>query len=505
MIENFENKNIQSFEYEKTINSDGNIIGTCELGNATVQLLNDSNEYSDLKGQWIKTIHGSFYIHSVEPVQEKVNIKLSCYDIKYKLDTSYDNTLYAFPMTLKEWRNQIGTNCGIMFDDADFPNSELMLEKEPYIGNNPSNRKVISIIAQAGCSWVDTDKEDIFYFKWFNDKIHLINDWLELTTEKELTKPINVVVLGRGDVNDNIMYPEILPDDPNEFRIDNNYILDPQDDTEDQRYETIIPIYERVNGFSYLLFNLRTQDVENKLSIKLGERIVYTDIWGNILSSYVMSKKITYLGGDLTNDNNYEIILSAEEINETSTEYSYAESIDDRVIKVERTTDKQNGEIRDLVSSTEVISTNLNNNYTANEELNQKLEEQKSIITKEMTTMVTQNKSEWQTSVIEYINANGIEKFVNMLVTIDIEGLKLSKSDEDIVSLLNNKGLYVSDGKLRDDLLNLLMKVDRSGAMFKLLEVIGTIKEHDIIQKEKITHSKYGVCQAWYWVGDING
>ena len=167
------------------------------------------------------------------------------------------------------------------------------------------------------------------------------------------------------------------------------------------------------------------------------------------------------------------------------------------------------GKTQQTVSSIETKTTdlevNLNNNYTANEELNQKLEEQKSIITKEMTTMVTQNKSEWQTSVIEYINANGIEKFVNMLVTIDIEGLKLSKSDEDIVSLLNNKGLYVSDGKLRDDLLNLLMKVDRSGAMFKLLEVIGTIKEHDIIQKEKVTHSKYGVCQAWYWVGDSNG
>lgn len=167
------------------------------------------------------------------------------------------------------------------------------------------------------------------------------------------------------------------------------------------------------------------------------------------------------------------------------------------------------GKTQQTVSSIETKTTdlevNLNNNYTANEELNQKLEEQKSTITKEMTTMVSQNKSEWQTSVIEYINANGIEKFVNMLVTIDIEGLKLSKSDEDIVSLLNNKGLYVSDGKLRDDLLNLLMKVDRSGAMFKLLEVIGTIKEHDIIQKEKVTHSKYGVCQAWYWVGDSNG
>ena len=146
MIENYDNKKIQSFEYETTAISDGNIIGTCELGNATIQMINDSNEYSSLKGQWIKTIHGSFYIHDVEPVQEKVNIKLSCYDIKYKLDTPYDSSLYTWPMTLKQWRNAIGTNCGITFDNGDFPNSGMELSAEPYVGDNPSNRNVISQI-----------------------------------------------------------------------------------------------------------------------------------------------------------------------------------------------------------------------------------------------------------------------------------------------------------------------------------------------------------------------
>lgn len=214
-----------------------------------------------------------------------------------------------------------------------------------------------------------------------------------------------------------------------------------------------------------------------------------------------VGNNLTILSGTVT-----EIKLDVDELSNIMT--NTTEIVDEQGNKIgtlEEKISETSKTVDAISSSVSEISTNLNNNYTANEELNQKLEEQKSTITKEMTTMVTQNKSEWQTSVIEYINANGIEKFVNMLVTIDIEGLKLSKSDEDIVSLLNNKGLYVSDGKLRDDLLNLLMKVDRSGAMFKLLEVIGTIKEHDIIQKEKITHSKYGVCQAWYWVGDING
>ncbi len=353
MIKDFDNKKIQEFEYKKSINVDGEIIGTCELGTAEFQILNNTNEYNNLKGQWIKTIHGSFYIYNVEPVQEKINIKISCYDIKYKLDTPYDSNLYSWPMNMKEWRNKIGFNCGVVFDDSDFPNSDLILENQPYIGEKPSNRNVIQQIAKAGCSFVDNDENDILYFNWFEDKIYKVDDWIELTTESKKTEPINVVVLGRGDVEDNVYWPEDLPENKVEFRIDNNYILDPQD-TEtnyDRRYDVIKSIYNRVNGFSYLIFNMRTQKLEKRLSLKLGQKISYSDIWGNTLEAYVMSKTIKYLGGDSTIENNYEVIISASEIKENSSEFSYASNVEKRLLSVSRKTDKNGGKIEDLVKS----------------------------------------------------------------------------------------------------------------------------------------------------------
>lgn len=360
MIENIDSKYIQTFEYETSMISDGNILGTCELGTATIQMINDSNTYSSLKGQWIKTIHGSFYVYDVKPVQEKVNIELSCYDIKYKLDTTYDSSKYTFPCTLKAWRNSIFTECGVTYDDSDFPNSDLNLEEEPYVGDNPSNRQVMSLIAQAGASFIITDKNDKFYFKWFKNTTNNITDWLELTTEKEATSPINVIVLGRGDVEDNVYYPETLPENKKELRIDNNYILDPQIAGEtDRRYAVRKPIYNQINGFSFIPFSIRTQNVKNKLSIDLGDKVSYTDIWGNNLSSYVMTKKITYLGGDPSDDDNYEITLSAEEINETSTEYSYGSSIEQRLSKVEITTDKQNKKITAFVEETNTKITDI--------------------------------------------------------------------------------------------------------------------------------------------------
>ena len=427
MIDNYNDDVIQSFEYEISINSDGNILGTCELGTATIQMINDSNTYSSLKGQWIKTIHGSFYIYDVAPVQEKVNIKLSCYDVKYKLDTPYDSSKYTFPMTLKEWRNTIFTNCNVIYDDSDFPNSDLILTEEPYVGDNSSNRQVISQIAQAGASFVITDEDDKFYFKWFNDTNHSISDWLELTTEKESTSSINVIVLGRGDVEDNVYYPETLPENRVELRIDNNYILDPQNDSEtDRRYSVRTVIYNQVNGFSFIPFSMRTQDVDNKLSIKLGNKISYTDIWGNSLVSYVMSKKITYLGGDPTDDDNYEITLSASEIKETSTDYSYGCSIESKILKVERKTDKQEGKITDLISKTDETSEQVS-------QVTQTVNNFDISIKNVQKTLDTQN------GTIQTLEG----KITDMNFSFSTKGLSVGTSNDSNNSLLDNTGIRV--------------------------------------------------------------
>ena len=372
----YNQNDLQTFEYETTIQSDESIVGTCELGKATIQMINDSNNYSSFKGSWIQTPHGSFYVYNVEPVQEKVNIKLDCYDIKYKLDTPYDSTKHIFPMNLKAWRNSIFDACGVEYDNSDFPNSDLLLEVEPYVGDNPSNRQVMSLIAQAGASNVITDSDDKFYFSWFEDDIiYIVNDWIELTTEKESSDQVNCVVLGRGDTEDNVYYPESKPTNPVEFRIDNNYILDPQNvnSSDDQRYEVIEDIYNQVNGFSYLVFNMRSQSINNKLSIKLGQKVKYTDIWGNELTAYVMTKKINWLGGNLSDDENYEVTLSAEKVKETSTEFSYATSTYNKILQVERKADKNSGLIEDTIIAQEDFSNSLTQLQLSQEQLSAKV------------------------------------------------------------------------------------------------------------------------------------
>lgn len=377
MIQGYEDKVVQKFEYETTAISNKKIIGTCELGKATIQLLNENNNYSELKDNWIITRFGSFYIYDVAPVQEKINIKLSCYDVKYKLDTQYDSSKHSFPCNLKAWRNSIFIDCGVTYDDSDFPNSDLILNNEPDIGNAKTNRQVLCLIAQAGCSFIDTDYNDKFYFRWFTNKTHVVKDWMNLTTEKETTTAINLVVLGRGDAEDIVYYPKPKPQTPVEFKIDNNYILDPQsvETTEDLRETTIIPIYNRVNGFNYIIYNLSAYLIDNKLSVKLGDKISYKDIWGNELKSVIMTKKLEFIGGSSEDDSNYLITLSAEKIEETNSDLKLGVDVLEKVNEVSIKADKNEKKIELTNAEVENNKNSITKLIMTSEEIKQTIEQ----------------------------------------------------------------------------------------------------------------------------------
>lgn len=519
----YENRAIQSFEHETTMISDKKIAGSCVLGKATIQMLNDSNKYSDFKNQWIKTVFGSFYVYKVEPVQEKISIKLECYDIKYKLDTPYDSSKHTFPCTLKEWRNSIFTACDVEYDDSDFPNSDLELEEEPYVSSGSTNREVISMIAQAGASAVETIN-DVFYFIWFSTTSYEVKDWIELTTENKKSSPINRVVLGRGDVEDNVSYPEGEITEPVDFRIDNNYILDPQDTSteNDLRYTTIKPIYEQVNGFSYLIFSMRSQSISNRLSIRLGEIVKFLDIWGNELEGYVMTKKTKWLGGSLDNDNSYEVTLSAEEISESSTETTYSSNLRSEVLSVERKADKAAGQVQDLVKSNEEnterlsklelntdsistsvsnIQTSLTNNYYTKEETTSAVDKEisESETVKQLTEKVTSltQTAEKVSLEVKNIQENGVDKVTTSTgFTFNEDGLNISKSDSEMNNLVDNLGMYVFKNGSE------VFGADNTGVRAENVTIRTYLIRANLTREEVFEDPVFEEGLAEFWIGD---
>lgn len=187
-------------------------------------------------------------------------------------------------------------------------------------------------------------------------------------------------------------------------------------------------------------------------------------------------------------DNKYELLFTY-----TKDEVAYTKTMILYLMRV--------NENEDLSERLEQVEKDLNNNYTNNEELEEKLEGQKATIIEETSTMIQQSASEVTTSIINKVNTDGVTTLKNTLVTIDINGINVAKNDEDVVSLLDNKGLYVSDGKLKEDESNLLMKTDRNGAYFKSATIDGTIKEQGLFQKEIIEDADFGKGQAGFWIG----
>lgn len=187
-------------------------------------------------------------------------------------------------------------------------------------------------------------------------------------------------------------------------------------------------------------------------------------------------------------DNKYELLFTY-----TKDEVAYTKTMILYLMRV--------NENEDLSERLEQVEKDLNNNYPNNDELEEKLEGQKATIIEETSTMIQQSASEVTTSIINKVNTDGVTTLKNTLVTIDINGINVAKNDEDVVSLLDNKGLYVSDGKLKEDESNLLMKTDRNGAYFRSATIEGTIKEQGLFQKEIINDTDFGTGQAGFWIG----
>lgn len=367
MIENVLDRDVLSFEIEKSNIDEKKVIGSFQKNTATIELLNPDNKYSNLKGTYIKTYKGTFFVNDISPIQEEIKIKLNCYDLTQKFDIAYDKSKFIFPMTLKTWRNAICNELNVEYDNYDFPNCNKLLIASPFIKENATYIDVIKLIARASACWSIIDYDDKLYFNWFNDD-NLIEpeDWIDLTTEDESTDPVNIVVLGRGDVEDNVKYPQVLPTNPKEIRIDSNDILDLD------RKNMIVPIYNQVNGFKYIIFKMKTRGF---LDAKVGNKIKYLDLFGNEKESYIMRHTLTFLGGNYADEMNYTSQFEAIELDETNTNYKYAESPEQKLNRTERLANKLDGQILDVVEKVGQYDSKISEVEQTVDKINQKISE----------------------------------------------------------------------------------------------------------------------------------
>lgn len=285
---------------------------------------------------------GTYICYQTSDYKTEIELEIDAYNYSYLFEQKYTSNL-VYPCTLVDYVNDICTTLGLELATQTFTNGNLILLQAPFLEEGATFRDAVAMASQAGGNYAKVKHNDKLYIQFFNpNKSYTIGDYSGLKQE-ELIGPYNVVVLGRTPQEDNIYYPNTLPDNPIEFRIDNNQIIDAI------REVAIIPIYLLVNGFSFYPMEV---EIAGNMLVQAGDYLNYLDLNDVPVSNPVFDHTLEYDGGLVSKYVTYQK-------SDTSTNYGYAGSLEKRQTNTELQVDKNSNEIRGLVEKTTQLGSDL--------------------------------------------------------------------------------------------------------------------------------------------------
>lgn len=295
--------------------------------------INNKFEYIDL---------GNYFIKDVEDSKKKDEITVTGYDrmIRFMKTFKQSELQLTYPCKMLKLVQKMCEVCGVELYSTDFYNADLDVEEDFFTAQELTYRDVLEKIAQATLTTAFIEDNKLNLYKVSNDAIEKIDkSYLTDLTIKEKFGPANVLVLGRGDVEDNIEETDeksIAQNGRCEIRFDENEFI------EFQREKVIKGMFEQIKGLEYYSFEASDVGVmwlKPCACIELGDK---ED------SSY----KSYYLKANITINTGISSDIEAELPDETNTEYKVTTKEEKKTLKVERLAKKNEGKIQDLVEET---------------------------------------------------------------------------------------------------------------------------------------------------------
>ena len=400
---------------------------------------------------------GNFFIKDIEDSKKKDEITVTGYDrmIRFMKTFKQSDLQLIYPCKMLKLVQRICEVCGVELYSTDFYNADLDVEEDFFTTQELTYRDVLEKVAQATLTTAFIEDNKLNLYKVNNENFEKIDkSYLTDLTVKEKFGPVNALVLGRGDVEDNVEEIDEESIEQNgrcEIRFDENEFI------EFQREEVIKGMFEQIKGLEYYSFEASDVGI---MWLKPCAYIVLGDKEENLYKSYYLKANITINTG-ISSD------IEAELPEQTNTEYKVTTKEEKKTLKVERLAKKNEGLIQDLVQETtenfqkitehtqtldsisnkvQSNTTNINNNY---QEVLGKLNDcaQKSdieTISKSVETIQTDSK--YAIEVAEEIKQNGATKVKTSTgYTFDEDGLTIEKTNAKTKSKLNEAGLEIND------------------------------------------------------------
>lgn len=288
---------------------------------------NDNYEYVPL---------GKFFIY------EKVNsFEYKIIDSKMLFNIPFDNTKIVYPITVSDLLEKVCIQSGVELFPSDFPNQDILINKEIFFGYEATCFDVVLAVTQAACSFAHINRNNQLELNWIhpvNFNIG-INNQLEYPVLTESYGPINSLVLARDPQNDNVYIQDEESIENNgllELKINNNPILDID------RFQSRLSIWDRIKSFSYQPVTINSQGF---FHLDPGDIVQVETNDGDYIDAIIMNHNIDFNGGAAS-------LISSPALSRTEINYSIASSIESKLLRTELKVDKIKGEI---VSSIEDI------------------------------------------------------------------------------------------------------------------------------------------------------
>ena len=243
-----------------------------------------------------RTLAGTYW--AVKPTSQTRNTyKVYAYDAVSRLDSVQSTWLRSiqdqFPMTLWKFAGLVAQRCGVTIANNSLPRNGTYLVQAFY-ADNLTGRQLLAWVAEASCTFLRATSDGKIEFAWYTDYNALqsigptvyIRDGL--SHDKFQTAPVVKVQIRQSDDDVGVLYPSD-ESGSNALVIQGNLLLTSA--TAEALKPVAQAIFETMKGVTYTPLKV-TVPADFPLPAP-GNIVSVTDARGNVLSSYIMTRKIS--------------------------------------------------------------------------------------------------------------------------------------------------------------------------------------------------------------------
>jgi len=242
-----------------------------------------------------RTLAGTYW--AVKPTSQTRNTyKVYAYDVVSRLDSVQSTWLRSiqdqFPMTLWKFAGLVAQRCGVTIANSSLPRNGTYLVQAFY-ADNLTGRQLLAWVGEASCTFLRATPDGKIEFAWYTDYTSqsigptvYIRDGL--SHDKFQTAPVVKVQIRQSDDDVGVLYPSD-ESGSNALVIQGNLLLTSA--TADALKPVAQAIFETMQGVTYTPLKV-TVPADFPLPAP-GNIVSVTDARGNVLSSYIMTRKIS--------------------------------------------------------------------------------------------------------------------------------------------------------------------------------------------------------------------